>query len=226
MRKDVIIIGAGASGLICAAESAKRNRSVLVIEHMKRIGNKIRVSGGGRCNFTNINTGPENYSSENSHFCRSALSQFGPSDFIALLERYGIRYKEKMSGQLFCEKSSEEIITMLQNECSSAGTEISLQTTIRHIKKNGFFEVQTDKGKFISESLVIASGGLSYPELGATGIGYKIAKTFGINVTTLQPGLVPFEFHAKDLQVFSLLSGISVYAGVTSKKNNFIDNIL
>ncbi len=226
MRKDIIIIGAGASGLICAAESAKRKRSVLVIEHMKRIGNKIRVSGGGRCNFTNINTGPENYSSQNAHFCRSALSQFGPADFIALLERYGVRYKEKKSGQLFCEKSSEEIVTMLQNECSRAGAEISLHTTVRHIKKTGFFEVQTDKGKFISDSLVIASGGLSYPELGATGIGYRIAKTFGINVTALQPGLVPFEFNAKDLKIFSLLSGISVYAGLTVNKRSFTDNIL
>lgn len=226
MKKDVIIIGAGASGLICAAESAKRKRSVLVIEHMKRIGNKIRVSGGGRCNFTNINSGPENYRSQNSNFCRSALSQFSPADFIAILKRHRIRYKEKSSGQLFCEKSSDEIVSMLHDECVRAGAEISLQTTVRNIRKNDFFEVLTDRGKFISDSLVIASGGLSYPILGATGIGYRIAKTFGINVTALQPGLVPLEFQAKDLEIFSQLSGISVYARLACKKNSFTDNIL
>ncbi|MHB8880035.1 MAG: BaiN/RdsA family NAD(P)/FAD-dependent oxidoreductase [Thermodesulfovibrionales bacterium] len=226
MKKDVIIIGAGASGLVCAAVAARRKRSVLVLEHMKRCAGKIRVSGGGRCNFTNLHAGPENYCSENSHFSRSALSQFRPSDFIALLEQHGIRYREKEDGQLFCEKSSEEIIGMLQQECTGAGAEILLPAHILCVDRKHGFEVLTDRGRFTADSLVVATGGLSYPTLGATGLGYAIAKKFGIGVTSLRPGLVPFEFRQADLRVFGQLSGLSLTATIVCGKRSFTGSIL
>ncbi|MBI5100430.1 MAG: NAD(P)/FAD-dependent oxidoreductase [Nitrospirae bacterium] len=226
MQYDVIIIGAGASGLICASEAARRKRSVLVVDHMKSIGSKIRVSGGGRCNFTNLIISPENYISGNVDFCRSALSRFGPSDFTGLLDRHGIQYREKSAGQLFLTKGSEEIINMLHKECSTSGVELLLQTGIRNVIKDGLFELSTDKGRFTSSSLVVATGGLSYPALGATGIGYRIAKSFGMEVTELQPGLVPFEFQERDLKTFSTLSGISVRAGISCNKARFTENIL
>src|SRR4030067_780895 len=195
IKKDVIIIGAGASGMMCAISSGKRGRSVLVIDHASKIGKKIRISGGGSCNFTNINTDHTNYLSNNPHFCKSALSRFTPRDIITLLEKHGVKYEERQLGQLFCSRSSEEIIRVLENESKDAGVKIILDCKILEVKKEekeGTFIVSTDRGIFESGSLVIATGGLSYPQIGASGIGYSIAEKLGLRVTTLKPALIPF----------------------------------
>ncbi len=226
IEKDVIIIGAGASGMMCAIESGKRGRSVLVLDHSDKIGKKISISGGGKCNFTNINTSPANYLSNNPHFCKSALSRFTPHDIIALLEKYGVKYGEREQGQLFCTGSSEEMIKMLRKESNEAGVNIILNCRILEVKKTERFIISTDHGIFGSESLVIATGGLSYPGTGASGIGYDIAKQFGLKVTGLRPALVPFIFSGKDLKTFEELSGISIDAAVKCRNKVFPGNIL
>ncbi len=227
MKKyDVIIIGAGASGMMCAIESGKRGRSVLVLDHASKIGEKISISGGGSCNFTNINTSPSNYLSNNSHFCKSALSRFTPNDFIALLEKHNVKYEEREQGQLFCSKSSGEIIRMLAKESYYAGVNIILNCHIHEVKKNESFMVSTDQGIFESETLVIATGGLSYPQIGATGIGHKIAKQFGLKVTELKPALVPFIFSPEDIKIFGELSGISIDGAIKCNKMEFRGRIL
>lgn len=230
MKKDVAIIGAGASGLMCAIEAGKRGRSVIVHDHAKKIGNKIRISGGGRCNFTNIHADNENYISQKPGFCKSALARFTPYDFMALIEKHGIPYYEKEEGQLFCEKSSREIIRMLQKECHDAGVEIRLNCKIKEIKRGGrdegHFILPTNYGTIESTSLVIATGGLSYPELGATDMGYRIARQFGLKVTPLKPALVPFLFHLEDLKIFRELSGLSIHAVAGCNGVNFPGDIL
>lgn len=226
MKKDVIIIGAGASGLMCAIEAGKRGRSVLVLDHAERSGKKIRVSGGGRCNFTNTDIRPDNYISNNPHFCKSALARFTPHDFIAILERYDISYYEKEVGQLFCKESSGEIVTMLQHECRKAGVEIRLHCRIEDVKKNDLFSLQTSQGTFEADSLVVATGGISYPQIGATDIGYRIAKQFGINVTSLRPALVPFTFAPEDRKLAEEMSGISFPASVNCSGQVFKGDIL
>ena len=226
IKKDVIIIGAGASGMMCAIECGKRGRSVLIIDHSRRTGEKIRISGGGSCNFTNTNTSHANYISNNPHFCKSALSSFSPDDFIALLEKHGVRYEEREDGQLFCAGSSEHITGMLEKECNDAGVNIMLNCHILSVKKEEAFIVSTDNGIFESESLVIASGGLSYPRIGASGSGYKIAKQFGLEVTELKPALVPFVFSRKDMEIFGELSGISIDAAIKCGNMKFRGNIL
>lgn len=226
IKKDVIIIGAGASGMMCAIECGKRGRSVLVLDHAKKTGEKIRISGGGSCNFTNINTSHTNYLSNNPHFCKSALSRFTPDDFIALLEKHGVKYEQREEGQLFCAKSSEDITRMLEKECTDAGVNIMLNVHLLSVKKEETFIVSTDHGIFESESLVIASGGLSYPRIGASGIGYRIATEFGLKVTELKPALVPFIFSQKDLEIFGELSGISIDAAIKCNKMEFHRNIL
>jgi len=226
MKKDVIIIGAGPSGLMCAIEAGKHGRSVLVLDHAGKIGNKIRVSGGGRCNFSNIDTRPDNYISHNSHFCKSALARFTPDDFIAVLERHGIDYLKKEAGQLFCRRTSGEIINMLQEECSRVGVEIRMHCRIEDVKRDASFNLSTNFGTFESESLVVATGGLSYPKLGATDIGYRIARQFGINVTSLKPALVPFTFNQNDMNIFRELSGVSINAAVACHGRRFRGDIL
>jgi predicted Rossmann fold flavoprotein len=210
MKKDVIIIGAGAAGLICGIEAGKRGRSVLIMDHASGVGQKIRISGGGRCNFTNLNAGPEKYISGNPHFCKSALARFAPHDFTRVLEAYHIGYYEKEKGQLFCRKNSLEVLRMLTAEAAKAGVEIRLKCKVTGARKDGCFRVMTSQGIFDSEALVVATGGLSFPDLGATGIGHHIARQFGIRVTPLRPGLVPFEFSRRDVKLFGILSGISV----------------
>jgi len=210
MKKDVIVIGAGAAGLMCAIEAGKRGRSVLVLDHACSIGQKIRVSGGGRCNFTNIHMAPEKYLSRNPHFCKSALARFSPHDFISMLEKYLIEYYEKEKGQLFCRRNSLEVLRMLQEEAKRADVEMRLKCKISDVRKEDCFTVFANQGLFESESLVIATGGLSFPDLGATGIGYHIARQFGLNVTPLGPGLVPFEYNRNDMKILSALSGISL----------------
>jgi predicted Rossmann fold flavoprotein len=180
MEFDVIIIGAGAAGLMCAIEACKRCRKVLVIERAEKIGKKILISGGGRCNFTNIYTKPENFISDNPHFCKSALARYTPQDFIKLVEKHGIKYHEKKLGQLFCDSSAKEITQMLEKECDESGVEIKINCEVSEVRKNEKFCVKTNLGEFEAESLIIASGGISIPQMGATDFGYKIAKQFGL----------------------------------------------
>jgi len=226
IKKDVVIIGAGAAGLMCAVEAGKRNRSVLVLEHMEKTGKKIRVSGGGRCNFTNINPGPENYLSANPHFCKSALARFTPHDFIAMIEKHGIEFYEKGKGQLFCRGTSGEIIRMLNEECRNAGAEILLNCRVGSIKKSEHFYISTNFNTIEASALVIATGGLSYPELGATDMGFRTARRFGLKVTQLKPALVPLIFNRHDLEKFGGLSGVSFDAVVGCKAGQFRGEVL
>ena len=177
---DVLIIGGGAAGLFCAIAAGKRGRKTVVLEHADRIGKKIAISGGGRCNFTNLYSTYENFISSNPHFCKSALARFTPHDFIALVEKHGIAYHEKKLGQLFCDGSSQQIIDMLLNECEQVGVEVVCGTTVRRIEQSDRFIVEVAKQSFASESVVIATGGLSIPPLGATDFGYRIARQFGL----------------------------------------------
>lgn len=224
--KDVVIIGAGAAGLMCAAEAGKRGRSVLIIEHAEKIGKKILISGGGRCNFTNMNVSSDNFISGNPHFCKSALAGFTPEDFISLVDSYKISYHEKTIGQLFCDGSSRQIVSMLEEECKKVNTEIILNCTIKKITKNDNFELETTQGKITTESVVIASGGISIPKMGATDFGYNIAEQFGLKLTEIRPGLVPLTFNIDDKKTFSVLSGISIDVIVTFNKQSFRENIL
>jgi len=186
---DVIIIGAGAAGLMCAIEAGKRGRNVWLIDHASKTAEKIRISGGGRCNFTNIATKPENFLSGNPHFCKSALAQYDQHDFIALVEKYGIKYHEKKLGQLFCDDSATQIIEMLLQECEDAGVRYTKETTASEIKAiDSGYSVKTNHGTRECESLVIATGGLSIPKIGATRFGHDIAKQFGINLKRLIRG--------------------------------------
>lgn len=226
-KKDVIIIGAGAAGLMCAMTAGQRGRSVLVLDHEDKTGKKIRASGGGRCNFTNLGATSENYISLNTHFCKSALARFTPSDFIVMVERHGIAYYEKEAGQLFCMKSAVEIISMLMKECEDASVGICLKRRIVRIRKEAdLYLIVTEDGEFIAESLVIATGGLSYPELGATDFGGRIAGQFGISITALKPGLVPLLFGERDRAVFGRMSGISIDAAVRRGKRIFRGPVL
>jgi len=215
IKKDVIIIGAGASGMMCAIESGKRGRSVLVLDHASNTGRKIHISGGGSCNFTNINMNHINFISHNPHFCKSALSRFKPPDIITMLEKHGVKYVEREKGQLFCAGSSEDIIRMLEKECNDAGVKMILNCKIMDVKKIDHFILSTDQGVFESESLVIATGGLAYPQIGASDLGYMIAKQFGLKVTQTRPALVPFIFSREDSKIFGELSGISIKAIAT-----------
>jgi len=223
LNHNTIIIGAGAAGLMCAIEAGKRGRKVLVLEHAEKIGKKILISGGGRCNFTNLDVKPENFLSNNPHFCKSALARYTPQDFIALVEKHGIKYHEKKLGQLFCDGSAKEIVQMLQEECVGAGVEIKADCTVNEIKKNEGFDIKTTIGEFTSESLVVATGGISIPQMGATDFGYKIAKQFGLKLTRTVPGLVPFVLPDES---YSELSGLSVDSIVSCNGISFRENIL
>jgi predicted Rossmann fold flavoprotein len=225
-KKDVIIIGAGASGLLCAIECGKRGRSVLVLDHGERTGSKIRISGGGRSNFTNLDVTADHYLSGNPHFCKSALARFTPRAILSLVEKHRIAYYEKEAGQIFCVKSSHDIISMLEKECDKAGVEMRLTCSVVDIRKVKNFIVVTNQGAFYSDSLVIATGGLSYPNIGASGFGYDAARQFGLKVTQLRPALVPFVFSDRDQKVFQALAGISLDATVSSGLKRFRGGIL
>jgi predicted Rossmann fold flavoprotein len=225
-KKDVIIIGAGASGLLCAIECGKRGRSVLVLDHIDRTGAKIRISGGGRSNFTNLNMTADHYFSQNRHFCKSTLARFTPRDFLSLVEKYHVAYYEKEAGQIFCVKTSRELIEILEAECKNAGVEMQLKCPVTEIKQKGLFLVETGQGIFSSESLVIATGGLSYPSLGASRFGYDVARQFGIKVTQVRPALVPFVLAGEDQKVFKGLAGVSLDAAVSCGTKRFRGNIL
>lgn len=226
MNYDVIIIGAGAAGLMCAIEAGKRRRSVLLIEHEDKIGKKILISGGGRCNFTNKEISAKNFLSENEHFCKSALARYSQKDFISLVEKHNIPYHEKTLGQLFCDGSSREIITMLAVECANAGVEIKVNTTVESITKDEKFLVTTSGESYECSSLVIASGGLSIPKIGATSFGYKIAEQFGISIIPPRPALVPLIWNERDRRHYSELSGIAIPVKVTCRKTSFKENML
>lgn len=198
----------------------------MILERAENVGKKILVSGGRRCNFTNLNTSTENFISENAHFCKSALARFTPRDFIALIEKYSIPYHEKKLGQLFCDKSSQDIIGLLKSECSLAGAEIQLNCEAERIKKNDFFVVHTNRGIFEAQSLVIAAGGLSMPKIGATAFGYQVAKQFGLQVVPCRPALVPLTWNRTDGECFRELAGISLDAVVRCGREEFREQIL
>lgn len=224
MRFDAIVIGGGAAGLFCAIEAGKRGRRVLVLEHNAEAGRKIIISGGGRCNFTNINTRPENFISRNPHFTKSALSRFTPQDFINLVKKHKIAFYEKKLGQLFCRERSHQIVDMLLAECRAARVRVETGCTVRSVEKGDGFTVDTSRGKFTAASLVIATGGLSFPKIGATDIGYRIAKQFGLKIEPTRPSLVPLVFSSgKEL---GKLAGISVDTEVTADGHSFRENIL
>lgn len=229
MKKfDVIIIGAGAAGLMCAIEAGKRGRKVLVLDHNSKPAEKIRISGGGRCNFTNLDVKPENFISQNPRFCISALSRFTQHDFIKLVEKHKIKYHEKTLGQLFCDESAKLIINLLLNECDKNGVEISLETKVDKVEKNpSLFSVFTSLGKLECESLVIATGGLSIPKMGATDFGYQIARQFGINIIAPRAGLVPFVFEeGQMLSYVSSMAGTSLNVQASVSKTGFKEAML
>jgi predicted Rossmann fold flavoprotein len=210
-RYDVVIVGGGAAGLMCAIEAGKRGRRVLVIERSGQIGKKILISGGGRCNFTNLHVTPENFLSANRHFCKSALARYSPADFIAMVERHGIAYHEKECGQLFCDLSAKLIVTMLADECRQAGARIDVNGLVTSVEREGEgFRIETGGGPIHGQSLVVASGGLSIPKMGATNFGYELAKQFGHSVVPTRPALVPLTFSADDLARYRDLSGIGL----------------
>lgn len=239
MHFDVVIIGAGGAGLMCAAEAAKRGRRVIAIDHAKKLGGKILISGGGRCNFTNIGASPDQYVSENPHFCKSALSRFTPDDFIQLVKKHGIAFHEKKLGQLFCDRSAQEIVDLLKSECQEAGVELRLQTEIIKIEQTpegtqeetSRFRIKMesatqDPETLTAESLVIATGGLSIPKVGATGLGYEIARQFGLGIVETAPALDGFVFSENEKNLFNGLSGISADCKLSSNGVSFRENIL
>ncbi|WP_416306585.1 NAD(P)/FAD-dependent oxidoreductase [Neptunicella sp. SCSIO 80796] len=224
---DVIIIGAGAAGLFCAAQAGKRGRSVLVLDHAKRIGGKILMSGGGRCNFTNMYAEPDNFLSDNPHYCKSALSRYSQWDFIGLVSDYDIAYHEKTLGQLFCDDSAKQIVNLLLSECEKAGAKVQSGCTVQSIDRHSSgFKLETSLGQFQCESLVIATGGLSMPKLGASPFGYKVAEQFGLSIKPTCAGLVPFTLHEQDKNVLAELSGISLEASAECNNTLFKENIL
>ena len=226
MSADVVIIGAGAAGMMCAIEAGHRGRNVVLLDHAEKLGEKIRISGGGRCNFTNIDTRPENFLSGNSDFCRSALARYTPRDFTALVEKHGIAWHEKKLGQLFCDGSAQQIIDMLKAECDDARVQLCMPAKVTSIEKRERFLVATNRGGFDCQSLVIASGGLSIPQIGASPFGYRIAEQFGLKVTQLRPALVGLTFTPETLAQFADLSGVSVDAVVSCNGVDFRENLL
>lgn len=224
MKFDTIIIGAGAAGLFCAIEAGRRGRKVLLIEHNSQVGRKIIISGGGRCNFTNLAVLPEHFISNNPHFCKSALARYSSADFIELIKKHGIKFYEKKLGQLFCRERSHQIVGMLLDECEKADVQILTDCSANKITKNNQFKIETNKGNFTCENLVIATGGLSFPKIGASGFGYEIAKQFGIKLIKIRPSLVPLVF-ANDRN-FKELAGVSVDSVAEFEKESFRENIL
>lgn len=228
VETDVVVIGAGASGLMCAIEAGKRKRNVKVLELAGKPGKKILMSGGGRCNFTNYSVEPDNYISHNPHFCRSALSRFTQWDFLDWVQRYRIPYHEREFGRLFCNDSAKHILNMLLTECDSLGVDITLNTHIEAIehRSDRQFLIKTKLQNYLCRSLVIATGGLSIPKMGATPFGYKIAEQFGIKVWPTSAGLVPFTLQPDDKQRLSELSGIALLCRVSCSEQSFTENLL
>jgi predicted Rossmann fold flavoprotein len=224
---DVIVIGAGGAGMMCAAQAGQRGRSVLILDHNNEVGRKILISGGGRCNFTNIDARPESFVSKNPHFCKSALARYTPADFIKLVEQYRIRYHEKKLGQLFCDDSAKQIVDLLLREMESGGVKLYLNTKINTVKKlEEKFVVDTSRGTIECNSIVVATGGLSIPQIGATGFGYELAQEFGLKIVETAPALDGFTWSHDDLDRFGPLSGVSIDTVVSAGKAAFRENIL
>jgi hypothetical protein len=227
-KADVVIVGAGASGLMCAIEAAKRGRRVRILEHANRPGKKILMSGGGRCNFTNYSIEPANYISRNPHFCKSALSRFTQWDFLGFVQRHQIAFHERLHGQLFCDNSAKDILDALLKECRATGVALDLNCRVEQIEKlsDGDFLLHTGNAELTAPALVIASGGLSIPKIGATPFGYRVAEQFGIKVWPTRAGLVPLTLQPDDKQRFTQLTGIAVPCRVSNQKQSFKENIL
>ena len=223
---DVIILGGGAAGLMCAIEAGKRGRRVVVLERAGRIGKKILISGGGRCNFTNLHCQPENFISANPHFAKSALAAYTPTDFIRLVEKYGIPFHEKTLGQLFCDGSAQQIVSMLEAECTQAGVRIITGVHVESVEHtNGFF-IHAGEGEFKTPALVVATGGLSIPKMGATPFGYELAKQFGLQINATRPALVPLLLNAHDRQHYCDLTGVSTEVVARTGKQRFREKML
>ena len=229
-RVDVAVLGGGAAGMMCALEAGRRGRRVVVFDHAEKIGKKILISGGGRCNFTNIHARAENFLSDNPHFAKSALARFTPADIIAMIEKHGIRYHEKTLGQLFCDRSAMDVVTMLERECAEVRVQVRVGVRILSVVRDGEFRVETSEGVFRAESVVIATGGLSIPKMGATGFGYEVAEQFGLRIVECRPGLVPLVFSAEDRERWCDLSGVSTEvvatAGAAKRRGNFREKML
>lgn len=223
---DVIVIGAGAAGMMCAITAGQRRRTVLVLERANKVGKKILMSGGGRCNFTNLEISADNYLSANPHFCKSALSRYTQWDFIELVRRHGIPYHEKADGQLFCDESSKDILAMLLKECETAGVRIITRCEIESVEANGGFELVTSRGRFHAAKLVVASGGLSIPTLGGSGFGYKLAEQFGHHLLPRRAGLAPFVLTGEFDKQLATLAGLSLTARVATGNRSFAGDIL
>ena len=224
---DAIVLGAGAAGMMCAATAGRRGRRVLLIEHYTRLGEKIRISGGGRCNFTNLHCRPENYLSRNPDFCRSALARYGPADLVALVQRHGIAYHEKTLGQLFCDGSATQIIAMLKAECARGAVQWRMPCAVDAIEKpDDRFRVVTEQGVFRAPAVVIATGGLTVPKIGATPFGYRVAAQFGLGVVAPRPALVPLAFDADFVASFGTLAGVSLDCTVSCGSGRFREALL
>ena len=223
---DALVLGGGAAGLLCAIEAGKRGRRVAVLEHADRIGKKILISGGGRCNFTNIHCQADNFISANEHFAKSALARYTPADFIALVEKHRIPYHEKTLGQLFCDRSAQDITELLESECRAAGVQIFLQSRIQEVQSTTEFVVRTESGEFQAPALVVATGGLSIPKMGATTFGYKLARQFGLKIVETKPGLVPFVLAGKDRSRYCDLAGVSAEVVAKADRHVFREKML
>jgi predicted Rossmann fold flavoprotein len=223
---DAVVLGAGAAGLLCAIEAGKRGRRVALLERADRAGKKILISGGGRCNFTNLYCQPENFISANPHFAKSALARYTPADFIALVEKHCIPYHEKTLGQLFCDRSARDVTDMLEAECKAAGVQVFLRSNIREVARTTEFVVQTDGGEFHAPALVVATGGLSIPKIGATAFGYELARQFGLKVRETRPALVPFVLAEKDRTQYCDLTGVAMEVIVAADHQSFREKML
>ena len=223
---DAVVLGAGAAGLLCAIEAGKRGLRVAVLEHAERIGKKILISGGGRCNFTNLYCQPKNFISANEHFAKSALARYTPADFIALVENHRIPYHEKTLGQLFCDRSAQDVIDLLESECRSAGVEIFLQSRILEVQRTTEFIVRTESGEFRAPAVVVATGGLSIPKMGATPFGYELARQFGLKIVETRPALVPFVLTSKDRSRYCDLAGVSAEVIARANHHAFREKML
>lgn len=225
-KYDVIVIGGGAAGLMAAIQAGKRGKKTLILEHTNKIGEKIRISGGGRCNFTNLYASPKNYICPNPHFVKSALANYTQQDFIKLIESYKIAYHEKTLGQLFCDGSAKQIIQMLLDLCDTYHVDIKLNCSVSDVTKSDSYNIQSNLDHFVSDALIIASGGLSIPQIGASDFGYRLAKKFGLKIRPTRPALVPLIVTESERSLYTNLSGVSHYAKVSYSKTSFLENIL
>jgi predicted Rossmann fold flavoprotein len=225
-HRDVVVLGGGAAGLFCALTAGARGKNVLVLEHSDKVGKKIGISGGGRCNFTNQRASPDNYLSSNPEFCRSALARYTPADFLSLVESHGIAWHEKKLGQLFCDGSSREIIGLLLEECRRARAEVRCGIRVDEVSKPERFLVRTSNGEITCDALIVATGGLSFAKLGASDLGYRIARQFGLKLTEIRPGLVPLTFAPPEKAVYGPLSGVSLPVTARCGKSSFDEAML